>query len=63
MTLQGVGAVVPILAARDAQHQHDPTLYFYDALGAQFLAVDFAVSGSGSPARPQRPAMDQSLER
>jgi proteasome beta subunit len=50
MTLQGVGAVVPILAARDAHHQPDPTLYFYDALGAQFLAVDFAVSGSGSPA-------------
>jgi len=50
MTLQGVGTVVPILAARDAQHQKDPTLYFYDALGAQFQAVDFAVSGSGSPA-------------
>ena len=50
MTLQGVGAVVPILAARDPQHQPEPSLYFYDALGAQFLAVDFAVSGSGSPA-------------
>jgi len=50
MTLQGVGTVVPILAARDTQHKTDPTLYFYDALGAQFQAVDFAVSGSGSPA-------------
>ncbi len=50
MTLQGVGAVVPILAARDQQHQPEPSLYFYDALGAQFQAVDFAVSGSGSPA-------------
>jgi len=50
MTLQGVGAVVPILAARDPQHQSEPSLYFYDALGAQFLAADFAVSGSGSPA-------------
>ena len=50
MTLQGVGAVVPILAARDPHHQPDPSLYFYDALGAQFQAVDFAVSGSGSPA-------------
>jgi proteasome beta subunit len=50
MTLQGVGAVVPILAARDPQHQPEPSLYFYDALGAQFQAVDFAVSGSGSPA-------------
>jgi proteasome beta subunit len=50
MTLQGVGAVVPILAARDAHHHPAPVLYFYDALGAQFQAVDFAVSGSGSPA-------------
>jgi len=51
MTLQGVGVVVPILAARDATKKDaDPHLYFYDALGAQFQAVDFAVSGSGSPA-------------
>jgi proteasome beta subunit len=50
MTLQGVGAVVPILAARDLHNQKDPILFFYDALGAQFQAVDFAVSGSGSPA-------------
>jgi proteasome beta subunit len=50
MTLQGVGVVVPILAAHDAHHQKDPILFFYDALGAQFQAVDFAVSGSGSPA-------------
>ena len=50
MTLQGVGTVVPILAARDHQHHPEPLLYFYDALGAQFQAVDFAVSGSGSPA-------------
>jgi proteasome beta subunit len=50
MTLQGVGVVVPILAARDPAKTTDPELYFYDALGAQFQAVDFAVSGSGSPA-------------
>jgi proteasome beta subunit len=50
MTLQGVGVVVPILAARDLHNQRDPILFFYDALGAQFQAVDFAVSGSGSPA-------------
>jgi proteasome beta subunit len=50
MTLQGVGTVVPILAARDRQHHLEPQLFFYDALGAQFQAVDFAVSGSGSPA-------------
>jgi proteasome beta subunit len=42
--------VVPILAARDLQKNSDPHLFFYDALGAQFQAVDFAVSGSGSPA-------------
>jgi proteasome beta subunit len=50
MTLQGVGTVVPILAARDKVHHPAPLLYFYDALGAQFQAVDFSVSGSGSPA-------------
>jgi proteasome beta subunit len=50
MTLQGIGVVVPILAARDAEKKTQPSLYFYDALGAQFQAVDFAVSGSGSPA-------------
>jgi len=50
MTMQGIGTVVPILAARDAHHQPEPSLYFYDALGAQFSAVDFAVSGSGSAA-------------
>lgn len=49
MTLQGVGVVVPILAATDEQQSATPRLYFYDALGAQFQAVDFAVSGSGSP--------------
>src|ERR1700727_681576 len=50
MTMQGIGTVVPILAARDSAHQPEASLYFYDALGAQFSAVDFAVSGSGSPA-------------
>lgn len=48
MTIQGVGVVVPLLAILDDQRR--PRLYFYDALGAQFQAVDFAVSGSGSPA-------------
>jgi proteasome beta subunit len=47
--LQGVGVVVPIFAA------YDPVaaaarLYFYDAMGAQFEAADFAATGSGSPA-------------
>jgi proteasome beta subunit len=49
MVMQGVGIVVPIFAT------HDPVegverLYFYDAMGAQFEAADYAVSGSGSPA-------------
>ncbi|PAW78420.1 MAG: proteasome subunit alpha [Verrucomicrobia bacterium Tous-C9LFEB] len=48
MTLQGIGVVVPILAAMSPNSE--PHLYFYDAMGAQFLAADFAVSGSGSPA-------------
>lgn len=48
LTLQGVGVVVPILAAMEPGAH--PNLYFYDAMGAQFLAADFAVSGSGSPA-------------
>ncbi|CAF0704428.1 proteasome subunit alpha [Candidatus Methylacidithermus pantelleriae] len=46
--LQGVGMVVPILVAVDALHKGHPQIFFYDALGAQFQAVDFATSGSGS---------------
>jgi proteasome beta subunit len=49
MSLQGVGAVVPILALHDQAWQK-PQLYFYDVMGAQFQAVDFTASGSGSPA-------------
>ena len=49
LTLQGVGVVVPILAAQGPEEGAPPRLYFYDALGAQFQAADFAVSGSGSP--------------
>jgi proteasome beta subunit len=48
--LQGVGMVVPILVAADPLHKGSPQIFFYDALGAQFQAVDFATSGSGSPA-------------
>jgi proteasome beta subunit len=47
--MQGVGVVVPIFATYDTG-AHAARLYFYDAMGAQFEAVDFAVSGSGSPA-------------
>ena len=47
--LQGVGVVVPIFAAYDAVTDA-ARLYFYDAMGAQFEAADFAATGSGSPA-------------
>jgi len=49
MTMQGVGIVMPLFAGLDqtvtpAQAQ----IYFYDPLGAQFQAVGYAASGSGS---------------
>jgi proteasome beta subunit len=47
--LQGVGVVVPIFATYD-QEAKVPRLYFYDAMGAQFEAADFAATGSGSGA-------------
>jgi proteasome beta subunit len=49
MTLQGVGVVVPLFAAVDRQAESaGPQIYFYDPLGAQFQAAEFAASGSGS---------------
>jgi proteasome beta subunit len=48
--LQGVGVVVPIFATFDAKASPSARLYFYDAMGAQFEATDFAATGSGSPA-------------
>lgn len=49
MTMQGVGVVVPLFAGLD-QHASPPKaqVYFYDPLGAQFQAVGYAASGSGS---------------
>ncbi len=47
--MQGVGVVVPIFVTYDTV-ANTPRLYFYDAMGAQFEAADFAASGSGSPA-------------
>jgi proteasome beta subunit len=47
LAMQGVGAVVPILAAYD-RHEGGK-IFFYDLLGAQFESVDFAATGSGSP--------------
>ena len=49
MTMQGVGVVMPLFAGLD--HAVAPPraqIYFYDPLGAQFHAVGFAASGSGS---------------
>lgn len=47
--MQGVGVVVPIFATFDPQ-AGAARLYFYDAMGAQFEATDFAATGSGSGA-------------
>jgi proteasome beta subunit len=47
--LQGIGIVVPLFATYDAETKA-PRLYFYDAMGAQFEATDFAASGSGGQA-------------
>lgn len=47
--LQGVGVVVPIFATYDTAADI-ARLYFYDAMGAQFEAADFAATGSGSGA-------------
>lgn len=49
MALQGVGVVMPLFAARESSLSEDPgRIFFYDPLGAQFQAVAFAASGSGS---------------
>jgi proteasome beta subunit len=48
--MQGVGVVVPIFATYDSEPKREARLYFYDAMGAQFEATDYAATGSGSPA-------------
>jgi len=48
--MQGVGMVVPIFATYDYHPKPEARLYFYDAMGAQFEATDYAATGSGSPA-------------
>jgi proteasome beta subunit len=48
--MQGVGMVVPIFATYDQTSEPAARLYFYDAMGAQFEAADYAATGSGSPA-------------
>jgi len=48
--MQGVGVVVPIFATYAGNSKPEARLYFYDAMGAQFEATDYAATGSGSPA-------------
>ncbi len=48
LALQGIGAVIPIFAAFDADESQGK-IFFYDVLGAQFESVDFCTTGSGSP--------------
>jgi proteasome beta subunit len=49
LTLQGVGVVAPLFATVETLGDKVlPRIYFYDPLGAQFEAVNFAASGSGS---------------
>ncbi|MDX1951671.1 MAG: proteasome subunit alpha [Verrucomicrobiota bacterium] len=49
LTMQGVGVVMPLFAGLDhSTNPATPKIYFYDPLGAQFQAVGYAASGSGS---------------
>ena len=50
MVIQGVGVVVPLFATYDKKSSDPAKLFFYDAMGAQFEAADFASSGSGAAA-------------
>src|SRR6516164_10085157 len=50
MVIQGVGVVVPLFATYDRQSSDPAKVFFYDAMGAQFEAAEFAASGSGGPA-------------
>ncbi len=48
-TIQGFGVVAPIFAGVETNEpESKPLIYFYDPLGAQFEAANFAGSGSGS---------------
>lgn len=49
MTIQGIGVVMPLFAGVDySVPPGKAQIYFYDPLGAQFQAVGYAASGSGS---------------
>lgn len=49
-TLQGFGLVAPLFAGIETDApEAKPIIHFYDPLGAQFEAANYASSGSGSP--------------
>src|SRR5438477_12707063 len=49
MTIQGIDVVMPLFAGLDhSTSPSQPQIFFYDPLGAQFQAVGYAASGSGS---------------
>ncbi len=50
MVIQGVGVVVPLFATFEKASPDPAKLFFYDAMGAQFEAADYASSGSGAAA-------------
>jgi proteasome beta subunit len=50
MVIQGVGVVVPLFATYEKKSSDPAKLFFYDAMGAQFEAADYASSGSGAAA-------------
>jgi proteasome beta subunit len=50
MVMQGLGVVVPLFATYEKKSSEPAKLFFYDAMGAQFEAADFASSGSGASA-------------
>src|SRR5436305_15095211 len=45
--LQGIGVVVPIFATFDDKVSPSARLYFYNSMGAQFEATDFAATSLG----------------
>ncbi|HXG48400.1 MAG TPA: proteasome subunit alpha [Methylomirabilota bacterium] len=50
-TIQGIGVVAPIFVGVETgpgSDQARPEIHFYDPLGAQFEATNYAASGSGS---------------
>jgi proteasome beta subunit len=49
MTLQGIGAFIPVLSAWD-EEAGEGRIFFYDGMGARFESAEFGAAGSGSAA-------------